>query len=178
MGVEREKKEPRVKYFCAVLYSGGQELAPTKKALEARFGPVDFISKNYEFRGTDYYEQEMGQGLVRQIWGFENLASPLELAQGKLDCIKIETELSESDKRKVNLDIGYLDLFKVILASSKERVNKTYLGSGIWADWVAHYESGSWEAFSWAFPDFAGGQYNPDFEKLRLAFKLARRAAL
>ncbi len=172
------RQEPQVKFFCAVLYPKDQDLSPTQKALEARFGKVDFISEAYPFAKTDYYEKEMGSSLLRQIWGFEPLSSPLDLAQAKLDCIEVEKEQSLGPSRKVNLDIGYLDLFKVILASTKERVNKTYLGLGIWADWVAHYESGSWEAFPWAFPDFAHGSYNSDLESLRLSFKLARRQFL
>lgn len=175
---EPVKKEPSVKFFCAVLYPKNQDLTQTQKGLEALFGPVDYKSKAYPFAGTEYYQKEMGGNLARMIWAFEGLRSPLDLAQAKRDCIQLEKEQSNQGNRAVNLDVGYLDLFKVILASTKERVNKTYLGQGIWADWVAHYEAGHWESFVWAFPDFAHGQYNSDFEELRQSFKLARRQFL
>ncbi|MGD1047738.1 MAG: DUF4416 family protein, partial [Candidatus Krumholzibacteriaceae bacterium] len=125
----------RVKLLAAILASTGFDLdARLLGGLEERFGRIDYRGEPHPFTGTDYYEEEMGPGLNRLIISFEPLASPPDIVQAKLDTARIEEDLSEGGGRRVNIDPGYMDYYKIVLASFKEGPQKIYLGDGVYAD--------------------------------------------
>lgn len=158
---------PPVKYFIAIL-QGAKVPARLFNVLEAAWGRIDFQSQQYSFDQTKYYEAEMGPDLQRQVITFAELRSPEELASAKLKCNEIETQLARSDShRAVNLDIGYLDHNKIVLASAKGLGQKIYLSKGIYADLVARYKHGRYQPFEWTFPDFKDGRYDADLALIR-----------
>jgi hypothetical protein len=83
-------------------------------------------------------------------------------------------------KRVVNLDAGYLDHNKVILASAKEAGQKVYLDKGIYADLAGRYKNGKYQPFEWSFPDFKDGRYDQELCEIRAIylrqFKMWRKA--
>jgi hypothetical protein len=89
------------------------------------------------------------------------------LVAAKIACIAIESALSHDAKRRVNLDIGYLDHNKLVLASVKSAGQKIYLRDGIFADLVARYAQGRYQPFAWTFPDFKDGRYDTELQTLR-----------
>jgi hypothetical protein len=109
----------------------------------------------------------MGTGLSRTVIGFRGPHYADILIGAKLACIELEKGCAVDGKRTVNLDIGYLDHHKIVLASTKGAGHKIYLDSGIYADLIARYTRSSYEAMPWAFPDFKDGRYNPEFLTLR-----------
>jgi len=158
-----------VKYFVALL----RGLTPPTRILEVleeSWGPVDYQSQHYPFDQTDYYREEMGDSLQRQLITFAELRSPEELATAKVRCIEIEQELSSERKRTVNLDIGYLDHNKIVLASVKGLGQKIYLSQSIYADLVARYGHGRYQPFEWTFPDFKDGRYDSELAVIRQTY--------
>ncbi len=160
-----------VKLVIAVLYSDGNRLAVARERLVHQFGPIDFTSAPSPFEATDYYVPEMGSPIVRLFYAFEKLISPGALASIKLSTNVIEDELATSGKRQVNLDPGYLDPDKLVLASAKYNGQKIYLSDGIWADLTLHYEKGHFSAYPWSFPDFCSGEYEKAFLQMREIYK-------
>ena len=174
-----------MKYFIAILRAGG--VSPLSQnvidQLQHLWGDIDYQSQDYPFNQTDYYQEEMGDDLQRCIVSFTNLRSPEELASAKLKCIELESKLScsplpsagegpgvrglQPPKRLFNLDIGYLDHNKIVLASVKGLGQKIYLSQGIYADLVARYGHGHYQPFEWTFPDFKEGRYDVDLAHLR-----------
>jgi hypothetical protein len=166
----------RVKFIAAILAGSGYDLdARLLGGLEERFGRIDHRGEPHPFTGTDYYEDEMGAGLVRLIISFEPLGSPPEIVQAKLDTARIEEDLSEGGGRRVNIDPGYMDYYKIVLASFKEGPQKIYLGKGVYADPVLLYYDGAFTPLQWTFPDFKAGVYREDFRAIRALYKKARR---
>lgn len=143
--------------------------------LEERFGRIDYRGSAHPFTGTDYYEDEMGPDLGRVIISFEPLRSPTDIVQAKLDTAAIEEDLSEGGGRRVNIDPGYMDYYKIVLASFKEGPQKIYLGNGVYADPVLLFYEGEYEPLQWTFPDFKAGVYREDFRAIRTLYKKARR---
>ena len=163
---------PKVKFFCALILSERELFDKVLKDLERRFGEVDEVSSFYPFNFTDYYEQEMGKNLERVFVSFRKLHLPDFLKKMKLESLEVERIFSVNGKRKVNVDPGFLDYFKVVLASVKFGGWKIYLGDGVWADMVLWYEKGKFVPFSWTFPDFASGVYSNFLLKIRSIYKV------
>lgn len=160
-----------VKLIIAALYTDENFLNLAREKLIQQFGPLDFTSPTFSFELTEYYIPEMGAPITRLFYGFEPLISPGELARIKLATNVLENELSRNGKRLVNLDPGYLDPDKLVLASAKYHGQKIYLDDGIWADLTLHYEKGHFTAYPWSFADFRSGVYEKMFLRLREIYK-------
>ncbi len=109
------------------------------------FGPVDQESAAAPWTRTNYYEPEMGDGLLRKFVFFEQLIDP-----GRLAAIKLLTNGIEEHKarktsgglnRRINLDPGYLTEAKVVLASAKDFAHRLYIGENIYAEVTLRYDS-------------------------------------
>ena len=171
----RPREGAPVKYCAAVLarrdFDLERRLYPL---LEERFGRIDFHGEGHPFTVTDYYRDEMGPELRRTIVSFEPLGSAADLAGAKLAASKIEGRLGEAGNRLVNVDIGYMDFFKLVLASFKDGPQKIYLGEGVYADPVLMFHEGAFRPLEWTFPDFKTGTYGADLMAVRALYKAAR----
>jgi hypothetical protein len=156
-----------VKYFIGVLFSDKELLLSSLVNLQNLWGNIDFQSQDYSFDVTDYYEPEMGASIYRRIVTFEKLYEPTLLVDMKLKCNDLENEIAIDSKRQVNLDAGYLDHNKIILASAKEAGQKVYLDKGIYADLAGRYKDGKYQPFEWSFPDFKDGRYDKELLLVR-----------
>ncbi len=165
-----------VKLVTGILASDSRILQEVCTAMENRLGPVDYMSKAFDFDLTDYYEKEMGKKLQRWFWSFENLIDPGLLPEIKIFTNHLEnTFCCEQAKRRVNLDPGYLDFYKFVLASVKARAQKIYLSQGIYADPTLYYLKGKWLAFDWSLPDFKQDTYYRVFQDIRDRYRQKMR---
>jgi hypothetical protein len=160
---------PRIKLFVAMLTSCNADAEPVIQMMSEVFGSVDLIGSAHPFDVTDYYQDEMGPHLTRRIVSFNGPHQADILVGAKLACIELEKALRIDAKRTVNLDIGYLDHNKIVLASTKGAGQKIYVDNGIYADLIARYAHGSYKPFEWSFPDFKDGRYDQEFATLRAA---------
>jgi hypothetical protein len=160
-----------VKLFVAVLWADAGVLQNAVKRMEAIWGKIDFVGPDHLFNSTDYYRPEMGSNLNRRLMSFEGLVPPEQLSNAKHISNEIEAMLAMDSKRSVNLDVGYLDHNKIVLASFKGAGQKIYLSNGVWADLIARYRSGRYQPFDWTFPDFKDGRYDSELSKIRDIYK-------
>lgn len=165
-----------VKLIVAALFAAEARLRAAQQELTKAFGAIDYTSAHFPFAATNYYYAEMGAPLARVFYSFAQLVSPEELAAIKLRANEIERVLSVNEKRSVNLDPGYLDPDKFVLASAKYHGYKIYLRDGIWADLTLHYEKGAFTALPWSFPDFKSGEYEKEFLRIREIYKAQLKA--
>jgi len=168
--VTPNKPDP-VKLFIGILTNKQQLISELESALSYNWGTIDCRSGIIPFDCTDYYEGEMGSKLFRYFISMENLMDPEELANIKLRTNEIEIKFSAEGKRKVNLDPGYLDFHKIVLASGKFGGQKIYLSGGIYADMTSRFSRGKFEPMEWAFPDFKTGLYDQIFITIRHLYK-------
>ena len=173
----RPVEAEQVKYLCAILVPDGidpeEELYPS---LEEIFGKMDFRGALHPFRVSDYYEDEMGPNLSRLIVSFGRLDSPTSLVRLKHATTALEGDFAREGSRTINIDPGYMDYFKVVLASFKQGPQKIYLGEGVYADPVMLYQHGAFTYLPWTFPDFKSGIYDRDLTAIRRIYRDARRA--
>jgi hypothetical protein len=160
-----------VKVFCGLLFANEEALREAKLQLTKQFGPADFESEFFTFDETSYYRAEMGSSLHRAFVSFQPLMDPAFLSHVKLATNQIEKGLAQGVSRTVNLDPGYMDFHKVILASAKAEGHKVYLCNGIYADPTLYYGKGSFKPNRVCFPDFKDGRYNQTFVRIRELYK-------
>lgn len=151
MGALREA--PPAKLFMAVMHRPDFDPAPLLAQLAVRYGTVDFLCAPYPF-GSNYYEAEMGPGLVKFFVSFEPLVS-----QDRLSKLKRETNVMEEGRanargRLINLDPGIITHYSVILATTKGYAHRIYLGVGIYAEPTLLFRRGALEALPWSYPDY------------------------
>jgi len=143
--------------------------------LNRYFGPVAIRSRPYPFDMSDYYLPEMGAGLTRIWLCFGRLRDPAELRHWKLFCFELEESLSADGARTVNLDPGYLDHGKLVLASFKPAPDKICVGGGVWAHTCLRYRFGDFTGPDHSFPDFIDGRFNDYFRRAKSFYKNALR---
>jgi hypothetical protein len=138
--------------------------------LAERFGPVRRSSRIIPFTYSDYYAPEMGEDLLRKFLVFERTAPPDRLAEIKLATNAFEEELAGPEwpvKRPINLDPGYLELSKLVLASTKDHAHRIYLRDGIFAEITLSYRGGAFQPLPWTYPDYRTDEYRAFFESAR-----------
>ena len=166
---------PTTKLISGVLYSDQSLLQQAKTLMIQNYGEIDFESDVFIFDVSDYYYPEMGSQIYRIFWSFEKLINPKDIAGIKIECNQIEDELAINGKRKVNLDPGFMDYDKIVLASAKYNWQKIYLNFGIYADLTLRYEKGKYFPFPWSFPDFKDGLYSQTLLRIREIYKKQRK---
>jgi hypothetical protein len=117
----------------------------------------------------------MGVDLKRRIISFGRIIAPDDIAAIKHEAGAIERDLAAGATRRVNLDAGYLDVNKLVLASLKYGAMKVYLRNGVWADIVCLYRKGRFLSFDWSFPDFKDGRYEKELLAIRERYKQGLR---
>ena len=146
-------------------------------------GRWDGESELWPFDQTDYYEAEMGSELQRCFLTFEQLVSPADLSAIKHATNAMEQRLaaerrSAEVERPVNIDPGYVDLSKLVLATTKDAGHRLYIGQEIYGEVTLQYQNGSWQTRPWTYPDFTRAVYHEFFARVRRCYRLQRRAVL
>jgi hypothetical protein len=159
-----------VQLFAALLWADEEALRAAGRKLEGLWGPVDHAGQDHPFDVTEYYEREMGPGLKRRLVAYERLVQPEALVEAKLAANAVEAELRGAHGRRVNIDAGYLDHAKVVLASMKYAGQKIHLGRGVYADMVLRFRDGKYRPFEWTFPDFRDGRFDADLAAMRATY--------
>lgn len=167
---------PPVKLVVAILWSDEERRRTAMKRLGEHFGPIDFEGPSHLFDATDFYDKEMGRPIWRQWIAHQLLVAPESLVDAKETTNRIEDELRQDGSRKVNLDVGYLDMHKVVLASMKPAGQKIHLARGVYADLSLRYARGGYQPLEWTFLDLRDGRYSADLLSIRGILKDGLRA--
>lgn len=176
------KKPASVKLIIGFIFQDKNIFDKALAQLARRFGKTDFISPIIPFNLTDYYKNEIGDGLSKKIVSFEKLIDPSRLAEIKILTNKIEERFAESGCRRINIDPGYIDLSKLVLATTKDYSHRIYLKKGIYAEITLSYRDKNFQALPWTYPDYKTKEYSDIFSAIRqkyaneLSFSLSSRA--
>jgi Domain of unknown function (DUF4416) len=170
-----ESPEP-VKLICGLLAGDSAWLVRAKEILSGRFGLIDQESECILFDFTSYYQKELGPDILRQYISFTDLIDPGDLAETKLSTNRMEEELSEEGVRKVNLDPGYLDLSKMVLATTKDATYRVYLAAGISGQATLYFEGGTYRPWKWTYSDYRTDVAIEFFNRVRKNYKQQWRA--
>jgi hypothetical protein len=164
-----------VRLFFGLLVADEALFEPVEKRLSTDFGTVDLRSAIFPFTHTTYYNDEMGEKILRRYVSCETLMHMDELPGVKLHTNRLEKLLCGpgTDKRRVNIDPGYLALSKVVLATTKDYDHRLYLGQGIFGEVTLTYKrnKGGYQPMPWTYPDYQEPQALDFFNSLRDRYK-------
>jgi hypothetical protein len=162
----------QVKLFCALLVAPVLSLDEIETVLAETFGSIVLRSTPMPFTQTTYYEREMGANLTRLYVAFDPLVSIATLAAVKHITNRLEARWSTpQSQRRVNIDPGYLDLAKVVLASTKDHSHRLYIGEGIFAEVTLRYRQHTFQSWEWTYPDYRMPATLTFFHQLRELYK-------
>ena len=161
------KYNPRVKLIIGFIYKDEAIFINAKDQLKRKFGKIDFTSMAMDFNYTDYYEAEMGKELKRRFISFQKLVPIQDLYQIKLYTNRLEAKLSNAKRRQVNIDPGYVDLAKLVLASTKDYAHRIFLRKGIFAEITLSFRGDSFSSNDWTYPDYRSKEYIDIFNQIR-----------
>ena len=172
-----EIRTPQPVLLLIATFAATEEAAALgRKRVEDSFGPIALESDVYRFDDfTSYYAKEMGDALPKRFWVFERLVDPGELAAIKIQTNRWEEEIGAAlyaksaapTPRPLNLDPGYIELGKLILASTKDHAHRIYLRDGIFAETTLMYTKKHWQALPWSYADYQDAKNQEFFTKCR-----------
>jgi len=145
-----------VKLICGVLFPDDRLWEWSLDEMSSLWGEPERISEAFTFEHTDYY-REISPVLFRRFASFPGLKYAGDLVSWKKQSCGIEKKSGE--KRKVNIDPGYLDGARLVLASTKDHAHRIYLGDQIFAEVTLRFRFGKWMPFDYTFPDFKSDRY-------------------
>jgi hypothetical protein len=150
---------PAVKLIVGLIFKNKDYLDKTKRLLIKRFGCIDFESPVLDFNFTEYYKNEFGSGLKRVFISFKRLIPPQNISDIKILTNKFENKLSLKGKRNINIDPGYLDMAKLVLATTKDFAHRIYLSKGIYAEVTLTFQNNTFKHKDWTYPDYRTPAY-------------------
>jgi len=166
--VMSELLEPKpVRLLIGLIYSEDAPIDDCIKKLEEKFEEIDFISEQYNFDFTFYYEEEMGKGLSRRFLSFKGLIKRDELVEIKIFTNNLEKIYSVQNRRNINIDPGYIAQEHLILATGKGYYHRPYLGKGVYADLTLVYRNKEYQSLDWTYPDYRSEEIKRLMKTLR-----------
>lgn len=114
-----------------------------------------------------YYSKEMGETLSRVILVFKQTYKRDDLIKFKKSATLFEKKHSFEQKRTVNIDIGFIALEQVVLATGKPYGHRLYLRDGVYAELTYIYTQGDYQTLPWTYPDYAYQRKRDFFSKIR-----------
>lgn len=149
-----------------------------KRSLEELFkrewGDPVVIGPDLPFSWTDYYDAEMGSGIIRRFYAFRPLVDPQRLADIKLQACAWESKWTAAGSRNINIDPGLLNLSRVVLATTKDRAHRIPLQKGIFGEVTVLFRRNSVEALPWSYPDYRSAEYAEILREMRNLYKKLR----
>jgi Domain of unknown function (DUF4416) len=143
------------------------------------YGRVDYQSEIVPWTHSDFYQEEMGPGILRKFIFFERLMDPGDLSEIKIKTTRIENSLAvqagSRARRRINLDPGYVTEAKVVLATTKDYSHRLYIGNGIYAEVTLRYgnKDRSFTPFDHTYLDYGSETYRTMFNKSRELLRTA-----
>lgn len=154
------KRPLPVKLFIGMLSSQQDLFRACEEKLAERYGPVDLRSEVVPWTHTAYYRAEMGDRLFREFLFLERLQHPDILPELKQEMIELEAAWSRTvrneNRRRINIDPGYVTEAKVVLATTKDYAHRLYVGGNIYAEVELKYvkETAKFAPLEHTYPDF------------------------
>ncbi|MBR5144595.1 MAG: DUF4416 family protein, partial [Clostridia bacterium] len=144
------------KLIIGVIYHEKEILDRALEILTREFGEIEAVSEEFSFSKefSTYYDEEMGGEGLRRIYSFKETVDPSRQAAIKLRTNEIEAELSQDGGRQINLDPGFINHGRLLLATTKSTGFRIPLSDGIYTELTLFWARGGWQKLPWTYRDY------------------------
>ncbi len=165
------------KLIIGVIYHDKEILERAMEILTAEFGEVEAVSEEFSFSSefSTYYDDEIGGEGFRRIYSFKDTVDPSRQAAIKLRTNEIEAELSLDGKRRINLDPGFINHGRLLLATTKETGFRIPLQDGIYTELTLFWARGGWQKLPWTYRDYQSERVQKFITEVRRTYLADRR---
>lgn len=144
-----------------------------QKGFQKKYGKIDLESQIVPFDFTDFYNEELGSGILRQYISINRLINAEYITKIKRQTIRMEGKSSVNGKRRVNIDPGFVALDKMALATTKDATYRIYLGNGIYVQSTLYFQQKTFHPWPWTYSDYKMDMSIEFFNKVRELYKSA-----
>ena len=130
-----------------------ENLKQVERILEEKFGKKLMETEPFSLQYSHYYQKEMGERLLKKFLAVDCFVKKDSLIDLKIFSMELEDKFRETG-RTVNIDPIYLDEYQVVVASSKDKGSRIYLGKGVFAELELLYHHGSFQPLIWTYLDY------------------------
>ena len=171
MGAIYEFEEEKL--IVGVIYHEPEILEAAMARLVEAFGEVEDCSEEFSFSSefSTYYDDEIGGEGLRRIYSFRELVDPSRQAD-----IKIRTnEIEAMFNRRINIDPGFINHGRLMLATTKETGFRVPLAKGIYTELTLFWARGGWQKFPWTYRDYQSERVQKFITKVRKSYLTERK---
>ncbi len=165
------------KMIIGVIYHDKDILNKALEMLKTEFGDIEDASEEFSFSEefSTYYDDEIGGEGMRRIYSFTTLVDPSRQAEIKTRTNEIEAIFSTDGMRKINLDPGFINHGRLMLATTKETGFRVPLADGIYTELTLFWARGGWQKFPWTYRDYQSERVQKFITKVRETYLAERR---
>lgn len=165
------------KLIIGVIYHDEDVLRQALDILTREFGEIEAVSEEFSFSGefSTYYDEEIGGEGLRRIYSFKETVDPTRQADIKIRTNEIEAEFSVDGKRKINLDPGFINHGRLLLATTKETGFRIPLKEGIYTELTLFWARGGWQKLPWTYRDYQSERVQKFITEVRHSYLAERR---
>jgi len=144
------------KLIMGVIFCEDAILEEAMALLSERFGECDAVCEEFSFSEefSTYYDEEIGGEGMRVILSFRDTVDASRQADIKAFTNQIEAELSEDGRRLINLDPGFINHGRLMLATTKNAGFRIPLKDGIYTELTLFWARGGWQRLPWTYRDY------------------------
>ena len=165
------------KLIIGVIYSDVEVYCDAIKMLIDKFGPIDAESERFSFSSefSTYYDGELGGEGQRVILSFRDNVDASEQAEIKTFTNSIEAKFSVAGNRKINLDPGFINHGRLMLATTKNAGFRIPLSKGIYTELTLFWARGGWQKLPWTYRDYQSPKVQKFITEVRKKYLSERK---
>ena len=165
------------KLIVGVIYRDPDVLEAALAALVERFGEWEAVSEEFSFSRefSDYYDEELGGEGMRRIYSFRDTGDASKQAEIKEFTNEIEARFSIDGNRRINLDPGFINHGRLMLATTKKAGFRIPLKNGIYTELTLFYARGEWQRLPWTYRDYQSERVQKFITEVRRTYLKQRR---
>lgn len=160
------------KLIVGVIYNDMEVYEKAMAMLTEAFGEVDYESERFSFSKefSNYYDDEIGGEGMRVILSFRETVDPSRQAEIKKMTNEMEQILSVDGNRKINLDPGFINSGRLMLATTKKIGFRIPLEDGIYTELTLFWAKGEWHKLPWTYRDYQSERVQNFLTKVRKVY--------
>ena len=165
------------KLIIGVIYHDPEVFERAMALLIDEFGETDGMCEEFSFSKefSSYYDGELGGEGMRRIYSFKKTVDPSRQAAIKIRTNEIENMFLGEGGRLINLDPGFINHGRLMLATTKNAGFRIPLADGIYTELTLFYARGGWHKFPWSYRDYQSEKVQVFLTETRNKYLLERR---